>query len=96
MAGVPGAGVKAVLSAECCHLAGEVLDPLQKCGAVWEWTIARKCQLGYDLKDAVRTAYCHIQAAVGMAGEIGLYVWRLQAKAGAEEVVVWHVLDKAP
>jgi hypothetical protein len=35
VAGIPGAGAKAVLlGADCCQLAGEVLDPLQKYGVV--------------------------------------------------------------
>jgi hypothetical protein len=43
--GTPGAGAKVgpgaearvdLLRAECCHLAGEVLDPLQKCSDVGE------------------------------------------------------------
>lgn len=39
-ASVPGSGrAKAVLlRGECCHLAGEVLDPLQKCGVHSFWS----------------------------------------------------------
>jgi hypothetical protein len=76
-AGVPGAGTRVrrteerilkgsaravLLSCECCHLAGEVLDPLQKCGAVREWTNASEDRLGYDLGAAVRTEGCRVQA----------------------------------
>jgi hypothetical protein len=43
---VPEAGAKMVLlSAECCHLAGEFLDSLQKCGVVRGWTNASGCRL---------------------------------------------------
>jgi hypothetical protein len=40
--GIPGAGAKVgQLMAECCYLAGEVLDKLQKCVGVGEWRNAR-------------------------------------------------------
>jgi hypothetical protein len=72
---VPGAGAKAVLlSVECCHLAGEVLDPLQKCGVVGRWTNPRSRRLGCDLADAFRTAGCGVQAALGLADENGLNI----------------------
>jgi hypothetical protein len=63
-AGIPGAGAKVpgaqvrvleggakavLLGGECCHLAGEVLDPLQKCGVVRGWTNATERQLRCDL-----------------------------------------------
>jgi hypothetical protein len=71
---VPEAGAEAVLlGAECRHLAGEVLDLLQKCG-VGGWTNASQRWLGCDLRDAVRTAGCGVQAAFLLTGEYGLYV----------------------
>jgi hypothetical protein len=72
---VPEAGAKAVpFSGECCHLAGEVLYSLQKSGAVGGWAGARESRLVYDLGDAVRTAVCGVQAALGLPGEEGLTV----------------------
>jgi hypothetical protein len=41
------------LGTECCHLAGEVLDTLQKCIALREWCNVREHWLGYSLDDAV-------------------------------------------
>jgi hypothetical protein len=63
-AGIPGATMRfpevgsrvGPLSTECFHLAGEVLDPLQKCVALWEWDNARERQLDCSLDDAVCTA----------------------------------------
>jgi hypothetical protein len=60
------------LGAECCHLAGEVLDMPYKCGAVGEWNNAPECRLGCGLKDAVHIAGRGAQVAVGLAGENGL------------------------
>jgi hypothetical protein len=73
---VPESGAKAVVfSGECCHLAGEVLNLLQKCGFVRGWINARERRLGCDLEDAVRTAACcGVQAALRLAGEDGLIV----------------------
>jgi hypothetical protein len=54
---VPEAGAEVVLlSAECRHLAVEVLDLLQKCGVIGGWTTASEGRLGCDLRDRVRTA----------------------------------------
>jgi hypothetical protein len=72
---VPEAGAKAVLlGAECRRLAGEVLDFLQKCGVVGGWTNDSERRRGCDLRDAVRTAGCGVQAALLLTGETGLYV----------------------
>jgi hypothetical protein len=39
---IPGAGAKlGNMGTECYHLAGEVLDTLLKCVAVWEWCNTR-------------------------------------------------------
>ena len=62
------------LGAECCHLAREALDPLHKCVAVGEWRDSRQRRLGCGLDNAVCTAACCIQAALGLAGENGPYV----------------------
>jgi hypothetical protein len=68
------AGPETVLpGAECRHLAGEVVDLLQKCG-VGGWTNASERRLGCHLGDAVRTAGCGVQAALLLTGEGGLYV----------------------
>jgi hypothetical protein len=53
---------------------GEVLDSLQKSGAVGEWTDASERRLGCDVGDAVRTVGCRVQAALGLASEDGLKV----------------------
>jgi hypothetical protein len=72
---VPEAGAEAVLlGAEYRHLAGEVLDLLQKCSVVGGWTNATKRRLGCDLGDAVRTPDCGVQATLMLTGEIALYV----------------------
>jgi hypothetical protein len=66
------AGAEAVLlGAECRQLAGEVLDLLQKCGVFGWWTNASELQLGCDLRDAVRTADCGVQATLLLTGENG-------------------------
>jgi hypothetical protein len=52
----------------------EVLDSLQKCGAVGGWTSARYRRLECDLRDVVCTAGCGIQSALGLADENGLNV----------------------
>jgi hypothetical protein len=71
LAAVPGSGVRVgLLGTECYHLAGEVLNTLQKCGAVAEWDNARDCRLGCGLVDADSG----VQAALGLAGEDGLHV----------------------
>jgi hypothetical protein len=71
---VPEFGAEAVLlGAECRHLAGEVLDLLQKCG-VGGWTYTSELRLGCHLGDAVHTAGCGVQAALLLTGENGLYV----------------------
>lgn len=72
---VPEGGAKVVLlSCECRHLVGKVLDPLQKCGAVRGWTNAGKHRLGYDLRGAVCTAGCRVQAHLGLEGKHRLNV----------------------
>jgi hypothetical protein len=56
---VPEAGAKAVLlGAECRHLAGEVLDFLQKCGVIMGWTNASERRLGatFEMQSAERAA----------------------------------------
>jgi hypothetical protein len=69
---VPEAGAKAiVLGAECCHLAGEVLNPLQKCSVVGGVN-ANVRRLGCIL--AVRTAGSGVKAAFVLVSENGLYV----------------------
>jgi hypothetical protein len=69
---VPEAGAESVLlGAECCHLAGEVLSFLQKCGVVGGWTNASERQLGCGLGDAVRTAGCGVQFTLMLTGETG-------------------------
>jgi hypothetical protein len=62
------------LGAEFCHLAGEVLDTLQKCVALREWRNARECRLGCGLDDVVCTAGWGVQVVLGLAGENGPYV----------------------
>jgi hypothetical protein len=70
---VPEAGAETVLlGAECRHLAGEVVDLLQKCG-VGGWTSASERRLGCHLRDAVRTAGCGVQAELLLTGETGLH-----------------------
>jgi hypothetical protein len=72
--GVPEASAETVLlSAECRHLAGEVVDLLQNCGVVG-WTNGSERRLGCHLGDAVRTAGCGVQAALLLTGENGLYI----------------------
>jgi hypothetical protein len=89
---IPGAAVRAVpLGTECCHLAGEVLDPLQKCGAVRVWDNARECRPGCGLGDTVRTVDQGVQATLGTDGEDGLCVEGETARQNAAEKVVWHV-----
>jgi hypothetical protein len=61
------------LGAECCHLAGEVLDTLQKYSAV-EWDNARERRLEYYLDDAVSTWGRGDQVVLGLADEDGPYV----------------------
>jgi hypothetical protein len=51
----------APLGAECCHLAREILDTLQKCSAVGEWGNAHERRLGCGLNNAVCTASRGIQ-----------------------------------
>jgi hypothetical protein len=71
---IPGAGARAgPLGAEYCHLAGEVLDKLQKCGAVGVWDNISERRLGCGLGDAVRTGIRGVQVALVLAGENGLY-----------------------
>jgi hypothetical protein len=68
-------GAKVILfGGECCQLAGGVIDPLQKRGAVRGRTNVRERRLGCDLGDAVRTAGCRVQAVLRLAGEDGLKV----------------------
>jgi hypothetical protein len=62
------------LGVECCHLAGEVLDPLHKCDAVGEWRNARERRLGCGLDDAVCTAARGVQVSLRLVGENVLYV----------------------
>jgi hypothetical protein len=65
----PRAEAKAVLlGAQRCHLVGEVLDPLQKYGAVEGWTNAHERRLECDLLDDVHTAGCGVEATLGLAG----------------------------
>jgi hypothetical protein len=64
-----------VLSADCHHLTGEVLDPLLECGVVGGWHSVSEHQLGCDLGDAVHTASCGVQAALWLTSKEGLYVW---------------------
>jgi hypothetical protein len=61
-----------VLGAVCRHLAGKVLDLLQKCGVVGGRS--SELLLRCDLGDAIRTGGCSVQAALVLTGEIGLYV----------------------
>jgi hypothetical protein len=50
----PGSGVEiGQLGAECCNLAGEVLDVLQKCTDLGEWRNACNSWLGHGLNDVV-------------------------------------------
>jgi hypothetical protein len=71
-ASVPGAGAKmGQLDAECCHLVGEVLNPLHKCVFVGEWCDARECRLWCGLNDAVCTAASGVQVALVLASEYG-------------------------
>jgi hypothetical protein len=60
------------LGTECCHLAGKVLDTMQKCVALREWLDAHEHGLGCDLDDAV----CAVSRSIslGLAGKNGLYV----------------------
>jgi hypothetical protein len=61
---VPDVSAKAVLfGAECYHLAGEVVDSMQKCGVVGWWANASERRLVCILGDAVRTAGYGVQAA---------------------------------
>jgi hypothetical protein len=72
---VPEAFAGAVfLGAGRRHLTGEFRDFLLNCSCVEGWSDAGQCRLGCDLGDAVRTAGCGVQAAVFLAGEVGLYV----------------------
>jgi hypothetical protein len=72
---ISDAGAEAVLlGAECRHLAGEVLDLLQKCGVVGGWTNASKRRMGFDLRVAVLTACFGFQAALILTVESGQYV----------------------
>jgi hypothetical protein len=52
-------------------MAGEVLDPLQKCVELGEWSDARERPLGCGLDDAVCTEAHGVQVALGLAGENG-------------------------
>jgi hypothetical protein len=72
---VSEAGAEAVpLVAECCHPAGEFLDPLHECG-VGRLTDASERWLGCDLGDAIRAVGCGVQAALAVPSEDGLYIW---------------------
>jgi hypothetical protein len=78
------------------YLAGEVLDLLQKCGFVGEWTNASERQLGCDLIDTVHTVGCGVQAALLLTSDNGLYVrWQPAGPDDVEEVF-WHVRYKDP
>jgi hypothetical protein len=72
---VPKAGTEVIpLGAECRHLPGEVLYLLLRCSAVGGWFTASGCWLGCDLRDAVCTPHCGVQAAFLLTGEESLYV----------------------
>jgi hypothetical protein len=80
--GVSGAGTRVteggakvvLLSCECCHLAGKVLNLLQKCGAVRGWAIAGKHWLGCNLGGVVCPVGCRVQADLELEGEHSLNV----------------------
>jgi hypothetical protein len=93
---VPGAVGRVLLSAECRHLAREVVDLLQKCGVVGGWTNANERRLGCHVGDAVCTAGCGVQAALLLTGENGLYVGGWPVGPHGVQEVFWHVRCKAP
>jgi hypothetical protein len=62
-----------LLSAECRHLAGEVLDLLQKCGVAEGWINPSERRMRCYLEDAVYRADCGVQAALLLNSENGLY-----------------------
>jgi hypothetical protein len=51
----------------------EVLKFLLECRVVVGWDDAVEHRLVCDLRDAVRAARCGFQAALWLAGEVGLY-----------------------
>jgi hypothetical protein len=72
---VPEAGAEAVLLVtDCCHMAVEVLNLLQKSGVVGGWTSASDRRLGCDLGDTVRTVGCGVKPSLVLTDENGLYV----------------------
>jgi hypothetical protein len=72
---VPGAEATVkLLGAECCHLAVEILDPLQTYSAVGELVNTRECWLDYGLSDVVCIAGCGVHVTLRLAGESVLYI----------------------